>query len=108
VAVSAKVISPARVGTASAVAAGLETTFTGASGQTGSSALTSLSTNSNRGERRFSSARPRSSPASSLRALLLHGRSGVEVLVSPDADAGGGCVSRSTEIGDLQRKAPHN
>jgi hypothetical protein len=103
---SAEVVSPACVGTASAVAAGLKTTFTGASGRTGSSALASLSTNSNHGERRSSSARPKSPLVSSLRALLLRGRSGVEVSVSPDAKAGGGCVSRSMEMGDLRRKHP--
>jgi hypothetical protein len=37
---------------------------------------------------------------------LLHERSGVEVLVSPDATAGGGFISRLTEMGDLQRKHP--
>jgi hypothetical protein len=31
---------------------------------------------------------------------------GVEVSVSPDATAGGGFRSRSTEMGDLQRKHP--
>jgi hypothetical protein len=44
--------------------------------------------------------------ASSLRTLLLLERSGVEFPVSPDATAGEGCVSRSTERGDLQREHP--
>jgi hypothetical protein len=107
-AISTEVASPAHVGTASAAAAGLETTLAGASGRTGSSALTSLSATSNRGERRFSLARPRSPLASSLRTLLLRGRLGVEVSVSPDATAVGGCVSRSTQNGRPTKKAPHN
>jgi hypothetical protein len=106
VAASAEVVSLACVGTASAVAAGLEIAFDGASGRTGSSALASPVTNSDCGERRSSSARPKSPPASSLHALLLHGRSGVEVSASLDAEAGGGYVIRSMEMGDLRRKHP--
>jgi hypothetical protein len=37
---------------------------------------------------------------------LLHERSGVEVSFSPDATVGGGFISRSMEMGDLQRKHP--
>jgi hypothetical protein len=37
---------------------------------------------------------------------LLLERSGVEVSVSPDATARGGCGSRSMEMGDLQGKYP--
>jgi hypothetical protein len=44
--------------------------------------------------------------ASSLRTLLLHERSRVGVSASPNATAGGGFRSRSTEMGDLQRKYP--
>jgi hypothetical protein len=104
VAASAKVISPASIGSASVAAAGLETAFTGTSGRTSSSALASLATDSNRGESRSSSARPESSPASSLCTLLLRWRSGVEVSASPDAEAGGGCVIRSMAMGDLRRR----
>jgi hypothetical protein len=106
VAASAEAVSPAGVGLASVAAAGLETAFAGTSGRVGSSTLASLTTNSNRGERRSSSARPKSPPASSLRTLLLHGRSGVEVSASPDAEAGEGCVIRSMEMGDLRRRHP--
>jgi hypothetical protein len=60
----------------------------GASGWTSSSVLPSPSTTSNREEWRSSLAQPRSPPTSSLHALLLHERSGVEVLVSPNAVAG--------------------
>jgi hypothetical protein len=37
---------------------------------------------------------------------LLHERLGFEVSVSPDATVGEGFRSRSTEMGDLQRKHP--
>jgi hypothetical protein len=98
---SAEGASPACVGSASVAAARLEAAFAGAFGRAGSSALASLVTSSNRGERRSSSARPRSPPASSLRALLFHGRSGAEVTASPEAGAGAGCVTRSMEMGYL-------
>jgi hypothetical protein len=101
---SAEVISPAGIGSASVAAAGLETASAGTSGWTGSSAPASLATDSNRGERRSSSTQPKSPPVSSLRTLLLHGRSGVEVSASPDAEAGGGCVIMSMAMGDLQRR----
>jgi hypothetical protein len=41
-----------------------------------------------------------------MRILLLLERSGVKVSVSSNAIAGGGCVSRSTEMGDLPGKYP--
>jgi hypothetical protein len=50
VAASAEVVSLACVGPAAVAVAGPETAFAGTSGRTGSSALASLATNSNRGE----------------------------------------------------------
>jgi hypothetical protein len=101
VAASAEAISPAGIGSASVAAAGPETASAGTSGRTGSSAPASLATDSNRGEWRSSSTRPKSPPVSSLRTLLLRGRSGVKVSASPDAKAGGGCVIISMAMGDL-------
>jgi hypothetical protein len=100
------VISPAGIGSASVAAAGLETASADASRRAGSSALVSLTTGSNRGEWRSSSMRPKLLPVSSLRAFLLHEGSGAEITVSPEAGAGGGCATRSTERGDLQRRCP--
>jgi hypothetical protein len=102
----AGVISPAGIGPASVAAARLEATSAGASGRAGSSALASLTAGSNHGEWRSSSTRPKSLPISSLRALLLHERSGAKITASPEAGAEGGYVTRSTERGDLQRKCP--
>jgi hypothetical protein len=106
VATPAGVISPAGIGSAPVAAAGLETTFAGASGRAGSSAPASLATGSNRGEWWSSSTRPESLPVSSLRALLLHERSGAEITACPEAGAGGGCVTGSMERGELQRRRP--
>jgi hypothetical protein len=100
------VISPAGIGSASVAAAGLEIASAGVSGRAGSSAPASLAAGSNRGEWRSSSTRPKSLPVSSLRALLLHERSGADITASPEAGAGGGCVTRSMERGDLQKKRP--
>jgi hypothetical protein len=102
----AGVISPAGVGSASVAAAGLETASVGTSGRAGPSASVSLAAGSNRGERRSSSMRPKSLPVSSLRALLLHEGSKAGIMVSPEVGAGGGCVARPTERGDLQRRRP--
>jgi hypothetical protein len=102
----AGVTSPAGVESASSAAVGLETASAGASGRAGSSALASLATGSNRGEWRSSSTRPKSLPISSLSALLWHEGSGAEIMVSPEVGVGGGCVTRSTERGDLQRRRP--
>jgi hypothetical protein len=106
VAALAGVISLAGVGLALVAIAGLEAASAGASGRAGSSAPALLAAGSNRGEGRSSSTRPKSPPISSLRALLLHERSGAEITVSPESGAGGGCVTRSTERGDLQRRRP--
>jgi hypothetical protein len=103
---SVKIAFPPRVSSASAAAAGLETILADVSRWAGSFVLPSPLTTPSRGEWRPSLVQPRSPPASSLRTLLLHKRSGVEVSVSPYATTEGGCVSRSTEMGDLQRKHP--
>jgi hypothetical protein len=102
----AGVTAPVGIGSASVAAVGLEIASAGASGRAGSSAPASLAAGSNRGEWRSSSTRPKSLPVSFLRALLLHERSGAEITASPEAGAGGGCVTRSMERGDLQRRRP--
>jgi hypothetical protein len=102
----ARVISPTSVGSALVAASGMETASVGASGQAGSSALFLLAAGSNRGERRSSPMRPKSLPVSSLRALFLHEGSEAGITVSSEVGAGGGCVARSMERGDLQRRHP--
>jgi hypothetical protein len=102
----AGVISLAGVGSASVAAAGLETMSVGSSGRADSSASVSLAAGSNRGERWSSSMRPKSLPVSSLRALLLHEGPEAGITVSSEVGAGGGCVARSMERGDLQRRHP--
>jgi hypothetical protein len=106
VAASAGVIFPAGVESTSGAATGLEIASAGTSERTGSSALVSLATGSNRGEWRSSSMRPESLPTSSLRALLWHEGSGAEITVSPEEGVGEGCVAKSTERRDLQKRRP--
>jgi hypothetical protein len=98
---SNKMASPACVSLAPSAAAELEAMPVDTSEWSGSSVRSSPSMTSNREDQWSSPARLKSPLASSLRAFLLHERSGVEVSVSPDATAGGGCVSRSIEMGDL-------
>jgi hypothetical protein len=85
---SIKTASPAHASSASAAAVGLETILADVSRWAGCCVILSPSTTPSCGEWWPSPAWPRSPLASSLRILLLHERSGVEVSVSPDATAG--------------------
>jgi hypothetical protein len=102
----ARAMSLAGVESTSGAAIGLETASADTSKRTGSSALVSLTTGSNRGEWRSSSMRPESLPTSSLRALLWYEGSGAKITVSPEEGVGGGCIAKSTERGELQKRCP--
>jgi hypothetical protein len=86
---SIMVVSSTRISPAPSTAAEPEVVPVDTSEWTGSSVQSSPSTTPNCEDLRSSPARLKSLPVSSLRTLLLHERSGVEVLASPDATAGG-------------------